>query len=201
MKIILAGPPRSGKSCLRHALPKAISHLSEDRHYLYVIKGSPDGEGAWFHETCERDDEEAIEMRDEYKYPISPEFTQRLAQEVARCDAPLTAVDIGGRVSDENRRICKAATHAVLIGGSHPTRGSWNDRLVEWRHFCYDLEITVLAELQSDYYATNDIIHGVGPDGVFRAVVHHMERGEELYDRPAVIGLAQHILSLHDRRE
>ncbi|MEQ1826568.1 MAG: hypothetical protein ABL921_11510 [Pirellula sp.] len=201
MKIVLAGPPRSGKSCLRYALPKAVSQASDSRQYLFVIKGAPDGEGAWFHETCERDDEEAFALRDAYKYPISPEFTERLEQEVACCDAPLTAIDIGGRVSDENRRICRAATHAILIAGSHPVKGHWNDRLREWRQFCNELSLTVIAELHSDYGAMEDRVDGVGDDGVFRAVVHHLERGEEdLEDRPAVVALAKHILREFESR-
>ena len=196
MKIILAGPPRSGKSCLRHALPKAVSQVSEDRHYLFVIKGAPDGEGAWFHETWQRDDAEAFSLRDEYKYSITPEFTERLVREVAACDAPLTAVDIGGRVSDENRRICRGATHAVLIAGDHPERGTWEQRMVEWRHFCNEIGLQVVAELHSNYHATEDAISGVGEDGIFRAVVHRLERGEELDDRPAVVALAKHIIRL-----
>jgi CRISPR-associated protein Csx3 len=196
MKIILAGPPRSGKSCLRHALPKAVARVSQDRHYLYVIKGAPDGEGAWFHETCERDDSEAFTLRNEYKYPITEEFTARLEREVACCDAPLTAIDIGGRVSDENRRICRAASHAVLLAGNHPERGTWQERLIEWHRFCGELGIEVIAELQSDYDASQDEITGLGPDGIFRASIHHLERGEPISDRPAILELAKHIVGL-----
>lgn len=195
MKIVLAGPPRSGKSCLRYALPKAVRQASLDRHYLLVLKGAPDGEGAWFHEACERDMQEAFGMRDKYKYAITREFAQRVAREVELCDAPLTAIDIGGRVSDENRLICRHATHIVMIAGDHPQYGSWDERLNEWRAFAKELNLKTIAELHSCYDACEDQI--IGNDaGILRAIVHHLERGDECLDqRPAVVALANHILA------
>jgi CRISPR-associated protein Csx3 len=205
MKIVLAGPPRSGKSCLRWGLKKAVLRESESRTDMYPITAAPDGEGAWFHETYERSAEEAIALRDQYKYPITPEYAQRLAKNVADCDAPLTAIDVGGRVSDENRLICAAATHAILIAGDHPQHGGWNERLAEWRDFCRELGLTLLAELHSDYDAAADEIQGVDSQGVLRARVHHLERGDRIEDRPAVIALAKHVLarfmSGHGRQE
>jgi CRISPR-associated protein Csx3 len=195
MKIVIGGPPRSGKSCLRDALPKAIARASDYEKYLFIIKGAPDGEGAWFHKACERDMREAISLKTQYKYPINDEFTERVAEEVERCDAPLTGIDVGGRVSDENRRICESATHAILLAGDHPQQGSWDSRLVEWRLFCEELGLILLAELYSNYEAREDMIQGLDERGVLRASVHRLERGEDLYDRPAIIAVANHILS------
>ncbi len=195
MKVIIGGPPRSGKSCLRGALPKAITRASNYDRYLLILKGAPDGEGAWFHPTCERDMREAISLRNKYKYPINPEFTQRVAQEIERCDLPLVGIDIGGKVSDENRVICAHATHAILIAADDPTFGSWSQRLEEWRQFCRELELEILAELQSDHNASADTVYGPDVRGVYRAVVHRLERGEPLDDRPAIAGLAEYILT------
>lgn len=208
MKIVIAGPPRSGKSCLRYALRKAVTSVSQGQHYLYFITAAPDGEGAWFHETYQRDADEAISLRDQYKYPISPQFTERLAAAVACCDAPLCALDIGGRVSDENRQICANASHAILIAGDHPQQGSWNERLEPWRQFCNELNLTVLAELHSDYESDADEIRSPKPsdpdprniaprDRLLRARVHRLERGEPIEQRPAIVALAQHLLDVY----
>lgn len=58
MKIVLCGPPRSGKSCLRQGLKDAVRSIP-GAPYPYVITGCPDGEGAWFQETVNHDPEVA----------------------------------------------------------------------------------------------------------------------------------------------
>lgn len=45
MKVVLCGPPRSGKSCLREGLKQAIRRVP-GAPYPYVITAAPDGEGA-----------------------------------------------------------------------------------------------------------------------------------------------------------
>ncbi|WP_347566287.1 CRISPR-associated protein Csx3 [Scytonema sp. UIC 10036] len=47
LKVVLCGPPQSGKSCLREGLKQAIG-IIEGAPYPYVITACPDGEGAWF---------------------------------------------------------------------------------------------------------------------------------------------------------
>jgi len=42
MKVVLAGPPKSGKSCLREGLKQAIRRIS-GAPYPYVITACPDG--------------------------------------------------------------------------------------------------------------------------------------------------------------
>ncbi len=55
-KIVLAGPPRSGKSCMREGLKQAIRAIP-GAPYPYVITACPDGEGAWFQETVNQNPE------------------------------------------------------------------------------------------------------------------------------------------------
>jgi CRISPR-associated protein Csx3 len=66
MKIIICGPPHSGKSCLREGLKKSILTIP-DAPYPYVITACPDGEGAWFQETANKFPKEALRLKDEYK--------------------------------------------------------------------------------------------------------------------------------------
>lgn len=145
MKIVLCGPPRSGKSCLRQGLKDAIRSIP-GAPYPYVITACPDGEGAWFQETMNQDPDLAASCKAVYKAKFTPEFVKRIADSVANCTIPLTLVDIGGITSDENRQICRTATHAILLAGDV-------GRLPEWRAFCKELGISVLAEVHSGLYS------------------------------------------------
>ena len=116
---------------------------------------------------------------------------------VRDCTQPLTLIDVGGKVDNYNRDICRSATHIVIRAGHDPESGkSWNDRMDEWRGFAAQLDLTVAAEIKSDYNARADVTNGVGPDNVLRGSVHHLERGEDVTDRLMIRALAEHILTL-----
>lgn len=160
MKIIICGPPHSGKSCLREGLKKAILAIP-DAPYPYVITACPDGEGAWFQETASRFPEEALRLKDEYKKALggfSPEYVERAAESVKNCPLPLTLIDIGGIPDEKNKKICKYATHAIIL---------FNDckKVDEWRKFCHDLGINIIAEIYSDYHGEEGTEI---KDGIFR---------------------------------
>lgn len=198
MKIILAGPPRSGKSCLREGLKQAILSLVRELGidiYPYVITGCPDGEGSWFQSTVNLSPEAAAQAKAEYKSKFTPAFVQRICMAVAACTEPLTLVDIGGIPSEENRAICADATHAVLLAGNWGEE-PWNQRLEVWREFCADLNLVIVAEIFSDYYGTEDRVDSVGPDGILHGAVHRLERGEATSERPMVRALAEHLVHL-----
>ncbi len=195
-KIVLAGPPRSGKSCLREGLKQALRAIP-GAPYPYVITACPDGEGSWFQETVNRDPELAAACKAAYKASFTPEFVRRVAESVRKCTLPLTLVDIGGIPSEENRVICKDATHIVLLAGNDPKTGTpWKDRLPEWREFAKGLGLAVVAEIFSDYHGKEDAVLGVGSDGVLRGSVHYLERGEPVAERPMIRALAEHLLQL-----
>jgi CRISPR-associated protein Csx3 len=195
-KVVLAGPPRSGKSCAREGLKQAIRAIP-GAPYPYVITACPDGEGAWFQETVNQNPELAARCKAEYKGRFSERFVHRVAESVRNCSLEMTLVDIGGIPSEENRVICKDATHIVLLAGNDPKTGTpWTERLPEWREFAEELGLVVVAEIFSDYHGTEDKVEGVGPDGVLRGSVHHLERGEPVSSRPMIRALAEHLIRL-----
>ncbi|NCO05295.1 MAG: hypothetical protein GW939_04095 [Candidatus Magasanikbacteria bacterium] len=193
MKVVLMGPPRSGKSCLRQGLKDAVRRVP-GAPYPFVITACPDGEGAWFQETVNVDPEKAAELKAAYKSTFTTEFVQRVADSVKNCTLPLTLVDIGGIPSEENRRICATATHAVLLAGDM-------GRLPEWRAFCEELNITILAEVFSDYHGQEDIVLVLGEDNIYRGSVHHLERGEAVGERPTIKALAEILADMANRGE
>ncbi len=196
MKVVLAGPPQSGKSCLREGLKQAIRAIP-GAPYPYVITGCPDGEGSWFQETVDLDPQLARQLKDAYKAAFTPEFVRRVADSVRNCTLELTLVDIGGRTSPENYEICASATHIVFLAGNSPKTGeSWESRLEPWRQFAADLGLTVVAEIFSDYNGQEDGLMEPREDGVWTGSVHHLERGEVLADRPVIRQLAEILVGM-----
>jgi len=187
-KIVLAGPPRSGKSCLREGLKQALRAIP-GAPYPYVITACPDGEGSWFQETVNCDPELAAACKAAYKAKFTPEFVERIATSVANCSLELTLVDIGGIPSVENEQICSGATHMVILAGDI-------SKVAEWREFAAKIGLIVVAEIHSDYNGAEDEVEGASSDGIFRGSVHHLERGEPVANRPMIKALAEHLIRL-----
>lgn len=185
-KIVLAGPPRSGKSCLREGLKQAICAIP-GAPYPYVITACPDGEGSWFQETVNRDPNLASACKAEYKSAFTQEFVSRVADSVRACSLELTLIDIGGIPSVENEVICSSATHMVILAGDPA-------KIPEWRKFAKKVGLSVIAEIFSDYHGREDFVGSVGLDGVLRGSIHHLERGEVVATRPMVLALAKHLI-------
>ena len=191
MKIVLCGPPRSGKSCLRQGLKDAlmVSHRQGNGPYPYAITACPDGEGAWFQETVNQNPELASACKATYKAKFTPEFTKRLADSVRNCTEKLTLVDIGGIPSAENEAICASATHAILLAGDL-------SRMAEWHTFCGKLGLRIIAEIHSNYNGTEDVVPQLNGDGVYRGSVHHLERGEPVANRPTIRAVAEVLVGM-----
>jgi CRISPR-associated protein Csx3 len=182
-KVVLAGPPRSGKSCMREGLKQAIRKIPGSP-YPYVITACPDGEGSWFQETVNRDPNLAAACKLDYKSKFSPEFVKRVRVSVKNCSLELTLVDIGGIPSVENEAICEGATHIVILAGD-------TSKFPEWRKFADKVGLSVVAEIHSDYHGTEDKVESIGEDGILRGSIHRLERGEQVSERPMISALAE----------
>ena len=173
---------------MREGLKQAIRAIP-GAPYPYVITACPDGEGAWFQEAMNNDPEMAARCKAAYKAKFTPEFVERIKTSVENCSLELTLIDIGGITSVENEQICSNATHIVILAGDV-------SRIPEWREFTKKVGLTVVAEIYSDYNGTEDKVDGVAEDGIFHGSVHHLERGEKIFDRPTIKALAEHLLAL-----
>ncbi|MCC5653625.1 CRISPR-associated protein Csx3 [Nostoc sp. XA013] len=191
LKVVLCGPPQSGKSCLREGLKQAIS-LIEGAPYPYVITACPDGEGAWFSDAARRDPDLARKLKDEYKAKFTLEFAQKAAGWVRSANTPLNIIDVGGRITDENRVIVREATHAVILAGD---RGKAEVPL--WEEFCRDLNIQIIANLHSDYEGKEDEIVTQFP--LLTGSVYYLVRGEDVSSRPMVQALARLLVGLCEK--
>lgn len=188
MKIILCGPPQSGKSCLREGLKQAIMRLL-NAPYPYFITACPDGEGSWYQATVNANPERAKQLKNEYKSKFTPDFVRRAADSVADCSLPLTFVDTGGVPSTENEAICATATHAIILAGDARN-------IPGWHAFCEKIGLQIIAEIISEYQATEDVVPSQFPDGIWRGSVHYLERGVSVAERPTIQALAQLLMTL-----
>ncbi|GAX38407.1 CRISPR-associated protein Csx3 [Nodularia sp. NIES-3585] len=188
IKVVLCGPPQSGKSCLREGLKQAISAIP-GAPYPYVITACPDGEGAWFSDAAKRDPDLARRLKDEYKAKFTPEFAQKAAGWVRCANTPLNIIDVGGRITEENRLIIREATHAFILAGDRD-----REDILRWQEFCRDLNIRIIANLDSDLNGKEDTINTVLP--LLTGSIHYLARGEDVSSRPMVQALAQLLVGL-----
>ncbi|MDF5730255.1 MAG: hypothetical protein PUP92_20100 [Rhizonema sp. PD38] len=188
IKVVLCGPPQSGKSCLREGLKQALSNIA-DAPYPYVITACPDGEGAWFSEAARRDSDLARRLKDAYKAKFTPDFANKAAGWVRSANTPLNIIDVGGRMTDENRLIMREATHAIILAGDEG-----KGEVPKWEEFCRNLNLRIIANIYSDYQGKEDKIESESP--ILTDSVHYLERGEHVSSRKMVQALAQLLMKL-----
>lgn len=188
IKIVVGGPPHSGKSVFIEALSNNL-----DGDHTFAFSACPDGEGPWLQRHY--DDPEVVKWRQ--KGAFTPEFVNRASRVVSEWDGPLMLVDIGGRTSEENAKIIDGATHAIILAGD---LGKVN----EWQEFFKLKGIDVMAVLHSHYHGNTDRVlnheeRRANPDlrlTRLTASVHHLERGEPAEDRLTIQEVAASIHEL-----
>lgn len=144
--IFVGGPPNSGKSWLVWNLNMALRRANV---VSYVLRAHPDGEGAWRYEAPPPI---ADELRFRAKQGWTPTFAQQISRDIEHRHLPLI-VDVGGKVTKENRQIMASCTGAVLIAGD-PTA------LAPWRDEVQQLNLPLLADLHSIRSGEPQLIDG-----------------------------------------
>jgi CRISPR-associated protein Csx3 len=198
VKVVLCGPPHSGKSCLREGLKLAIA--KQTGQAPYILTACPDGEGAWFYEACIDDPVRALELKAMNKSKFAPENADIFASWVRGLSIS-ALIDCGGKMSEENTKIFKEATHAIVIAGDRldesgsPIRGSYQEQLDEWSKYCSELNLTIIAEIHSDISVNEDRVDRL-ESPVLSGVVHKLNRGEDVSSRPMIQALADRVVKL-----
>ena len=186
-KVVLCGPPNTGKTVLREGLKNALLELSRFDSDTYVISGCPDGDGSWFSETASKDEKLAGNLREAYKASFTNEYAVRISMAIAAVNNPLFVFDVGGKITDENWVIMSQATHAVILAKTEA-------EIKEWQDFCDNLNLTVVAVIYSELDAKEDNV--VYRDRLLTGTVHHLQRGEAVASRPMIQELAKLLISL-----
>ncbi len=184
IKLVLCGPPHSGKSCFKEGLIKRLKGMAESP-YPIAVNACPDGEGSWYHETARVDPE--LAARERQKGSFSEAEVAKFETWVQSVTGQIAIVDVGGKISSENQRIMSHATHAVILSGDV-------NAFAPWEQFCQELGLAIVGKIYSDYHGTEDVIDW--SSGVLTGSVHHLERNVSAMERPMVQALATHIVKL-----
>lgn len=191
VKVVLCGPPNTGKTILRDALKQAILKLKDAPKDFYVISGCPDGDGSWFCETGQKYPELAAKLKAEYKAKFTPEFAQGKVRDITAIKNSLLLFDVGGRIpSPENRKIMSQATHAVMLAKTEQD-------VAAWQQFCQnELEkpLPFIAIIYSDLHGKADTITSESP--VLTGSVHGLARGVDASSRLMVQALGKLLVKL-----
>ena len=179
MRVVIAGPPHSGKSVFLDGLSKDLPR--SDR---YLFRACPDGEGSW---TWKNEAASAFRRKGSF----TKEMVQWYIDKLCTCDlAPIVLVDVGGRMSSENRRIIsEGKVDAAIILSGDP------EAINEWENFCRDCGCDILASIHSNYTGKEDDIDSSPMS------VHYLERGQDVSSRPVILKIAAMILDMAKRKE
>ena len=204
IKVVVGGPPHSGKSVFVYALMNNL-HAYD----TLLLNAAPDGEGPWL--MAHYGNKEAKKYRQ--KGDFTAEYVNDRARKVKNWVGPLTIVDIGGMITEENKKIIQGATHAIILAGSQDGRARKSDRTKaggmpedmspssfvketkRWKDFFESNGLQVIGTIQSDLYGKTDHIIGE-KKGVLRGSVHSLKRSESAVDRKMIQALAEKINDL-----
>lgn len=183
IKIVIGGPPHSGKSVFIEALTQNL-----DKDNTFSFSAAPDGEGPWLQRHY--DDPEVVKFRQKGKF--TPEFVADRKKKINDWEGPLMIIDVGGRTSKENAQMIEGATHAIILAGDL-------SKVAEWRDFFEENNIEVIAKLHSHYQGDRDVQRSMESEkSHITSSVHHLERGEPAADRETIKQVAGLISGMVD---
>lgn len=176
MKVVICGPPHSGKSVFLQGLCKLLP-----RNMYFLFRACPDGEGSWTY----RDERNAPELRHKRKFDQA--FMKYVLEGLANVSlhAPLTLVDVGGVRSAENESIFRACQAFVVLS-------SKDEETLAWKQFGEGLGLTCLALLKSDLHGEHTIESSEIP---IVGTVAGLERGQVVVS-PAHEALAAKLVEI-----
>lgn len=184
IKVIIGGPPQSGKSVLFRTLLKMLPSA-------YPLTASPDCEGFWSHDLYGQGNGEVAEdYRSRIKGGYSPELREYFKNNINGWNGPLMLIDMGGKINPEDAPMVKDATHAIILASDL-------SKVADWRDFFEDNDIDVIATIHSRYHEDHDI--SLPQSSARMGIVgsaHHLERGEMAFDRETIQRVAHQIENL-----
>lgn len=147
IRIVVGGPPNSGKSTFSESLVRAFQDLSVDAESIDLDLYSPTLD--WLQGKITK------EQRDEQK---RKSITAKEAKEAHRRfkdaskEHDVIVGDAPGGISEESKQICKAATHGIIV-----CRDDKTDQIKAWQNFFDDIGVDVIAVVISKVSSSEDI--------------------------------------------
>lgn len=179
MKIVVCGPPHSGKSVFVQQLRRCLLPFG----VVGVIEGCPDGEGGWAGAT---DQGLVGDLRVKGKF--TPQFVDWILQSVEKTPMSISLIDVGGIRSSENERIFEVATHFIVL--ANPAKVG---EMAAWDAFGRANGCEPVALLESVLHGES-VLQPLGEDGVIRGVQAGLERGTRV-ESPVIDALVARLLT------
>lgn len=178
MKIIICGPPHSGKTVMINSLHKLLPTEG-----VQTIRANADGEGYWASEG-NPDDVQKVRVKGDN----TPEEFAEWTKQISDAKANIVLVDIGGKLQDDKIPLFEAAdSFVVLCSDQEP------DLMVAWKSFGEAHGCRCLACLTSKLVG-EDEVKKLG--AVIEDTITHLERGTERTDSKLLQELAGLIINM-----
>ena len=174
MKIILCGPPHSGKSVL---LSNLIARTPDNSRT--TIRACPDGEGTWSNNPNQ---EETSIVRKKGKFTMSSVDSD--CQEIDRQINKIVFVDVGGIRSKENEKIFRHCDCFIVISNDEKEKE-------EWLKFGEDLGLECIGLFDSKLEGEEEIYER---EPYLQGRIVGLERGKILKDSKVLNGIASVII-------
>lgn len=165
-KIIIAGPPHSGKSVGERFIRSMLPPQETMR-----IASQPDGEGDWTQNLYGQDAELAQQLKN--KGIFSKDNVEHWKAQISNSNSRFSLIDVGGVVSPENREICDQANAMIIISSNR-------EKIQEWVKLANETGLNILAVLHStlDETQTETFAITPGQDWESEGVVVGLDRGK-----------------------
>ena len=200
MRIVLCGPPNTGKTCLRGGLKEAISSLNAGI-YPYFITAHPDGEACYTEEINHIDPSAGELYKIASRSKFSDDFVGKIAGWVRNVNQPLALIDVGGQITIQNGKIMGDATHAIILYRDDTLEEK--ARLSEWVDFCEGkimgythMRLKIIAKICSDANANKDS-YTIDPQrSLLEGRIHGIAKNVNISERETVKALAKLIVEM-----
>ncbi len=163
------GPPHSGKSVL---LTYLYSHFPQKS--TAIVRTAPDGEGIF---SNNKDQDEIQLLRKKGKF--TDEKTEANLNNIDKEKANIVLVDTGGVISEENRKIMKKCTHAIVLSNNIEDKTAWENILKE-------NNVSIIASLDSSLDGKDEIYSSQNKNSnTINGRITNLIRGQE--KRPSLL--------------
>jgi len=158
-KIIIAGPPNSGKSVFTHELLKFLGGLNTN-----YIDAQPDATGLWYMDTSKQDSKAAKDLQVKGSY--NDKNVSIWKSWIKHSTSRISLIDIGGKIDKYTHELCSEANSIIIVTRyplDHPGTQIWVD-------LAKKNGLHILGVYQT-FLTQDDVPEGYEEDFNFRVVV------------------------------
>ena len=197
VKVVICGPPHSGKSVF---IANLVREFPADSYT--VIRACPDGEGMWSNNPNQNEVQLVREKGD-----FSVEFVKEVCNVIDNQTNPIIIVDVGGRISPENKEIYKHCDAFVVLSNETFKIDPWVEfgkddsglKCIAAIHSMLSQELNENVEEEIEYNNSKGYLEGKVLDmsrgstsnsEVIQKVASEiisLNRGEKRADQPSII--------------